>query len=175
MSLVYVIRALFGTAAHFRTSATTKCWGCMNFFTEMCSGSEAGSYARPMDFVYHSTLGSRVIKKKKEDSPTGCPPLCKGSWCSVLLELVRKWPLSSKFGTYQTVRTRLWPWLAGASPSTRCFLFDRKLLWYCRPGSGCRLAQCVISMVVDGQLPHKIVNILFISSLCDKLTMLWGS
>ena len=32
---------------------------------EMCSGSEAGSYLRRIDFVYHSTLGLRVIKKKK--------------------------------------------------------------------------------------------------------------
>ena len=31
----------------------------------MCSGSEAGSYSRLIDFVYHSTLGLRVIKKKK--------------------------------------------------------------------------------------------------------------
>ena len=31
----------------------------------MCSGSEAGSYLRLIDFVYHSTLGVRVIKKKK--------------------------------------------------------------------------------------------------------------
>jgi len=30
----------------------------------MCSGSEAGSYLRLIDFVYHSTLGLRVIKKK---------------------------------------------------------------------------------------------------------------
>jgi len=35
----------------------------------MGSGSEAGSYVRLMDFVYHSTLGSRVIKKKRGDSP----------------------------------------------------------------------------------------------------------
>ena len=34
-------------------------------FTEMCSGSEAGSYLRLLDFVYHSTLGLSVIKKKK--------------------------------------------------------------------------------------------------------------
>ena len=34
-----------------------------NYFTEMCSGSEAGSYSRLIDFVYHSTLGLRVIKK----------------------------------------------------------------------------------------------------------------
>jgi len=27
----------------------------------MCSGSEAGSYLRLIDFVYHSTLGLRVI------------------------------------------------------------------------------------------------------------------
>ena len=33
---------------------------------EMCSGSEAGSYLRRIDFVYHSTLGVRVIKKNKE-------------------------------------------------------------------------------------------------------------
>jgi len=37
------------------------------YFTEMCSGSEAGSYLRPVDFVYHSTLGLRVIKKKEEE------------------------------------------------------------------------------------------------------------
>jgi len=29
-------------------------------------GSEAGSYLRLMDFVYHSTLGLRVITKKKK-------------------------------------------------------------------------------------------------------------
>ena len=33
----------------------------------MCSGSEAGSYLRLIDFVYHSTLGLRVIKKKKNN------------------------------------------------------------------------------------------------------------
>ena len=32
----------------------------------MCSGSEAGSYLRLLDSVYHSTLGLRVIKKKKK-------------------------------------------------------------------------------------------------------------
>ena len=37
-----------------------------NYCTEMCSGSEAGSYLRLVDFVYHSTLGSRVINKKKK-------------------------------------------------------------------------------------------------------------
>jgi len=34
--------------------------------TEICSGFEAGSYLRLIDFVYHSTLGLRVIKKKKK-------------------------------------------------------------------------------------------------------------
>jgi len=34
----------------------------------MSSGSEAGSYLRPIDFVYHSTLVLRVIKKKKEST-----------------------------------------------------------------------------------------------------------
>ena len=32
----------------------------------MCNGSEAGSYLRLMDFVYHSTLVLRVIKKRKK-------------------------------------------------------------------------------------------------------------
>ena len=31
----------------------------------MYSGSEAGSYLRPIDFVYQSTLGLRVRKKKR--------------------------------------------------------------------------------------------------------------
>jgi len=31
----------------------------------MCSGSEEGSYLRLIDFVYHSTLGLRVIKKNR--------------------------------------------------------------------------------------------------------------
>jgi len=39
-----------------------------NYFTEICSGSEAGSYLRLIDFVYHSTLGLRVIKKKKKSA-----------------------------------------------------------------------------------------------------------
>jgi len=33
----------------------------------MCSGSEEGSYLRLIDFVYHSTLGLTVIKKKKKN------------------------------------------------------------------------------------------------------------
>ena len=31
----------------------------------MCSGSEVGSHSRLIDFVYHSTLGLGVIKKKR--------------------------------------------------------------------------------------------------------------
>ena len=37
----------------------------MDYFTLMCSGSEAGSYLRLIDFVYHSTLGLRVIKERR--------------------------------------------------------------------------------------------------------------
>ena len=48
-----------------------------NCFTEVCSGSEAGSYLRFIDFVYHSTLGLRVIKKKREDGP-GEAMRCEG-------------------------------------------------------------------------------------------------
>ena len=32
----------------------------------MCSSSEAGTYLRLMDFVFHSSLGSRVIQKKEK-------------------------------------------------------------------------------------------------------------
>jgi len=39
-----------------------------NHLTEMCSSSEAGSYSRLIDFVYHSTLGLRAIKKKKKNT-----------------------------------------------------------------------------------------------------------
>jgi len=43
---------------------------------EMCSGSKAGSYSRLIDFVYHSTLGLRVIQKKKKlRTPTHLPLL----------------------------------------------------------------------------------------------------
>jgi len=50
-----------------------------NCFTETCSGSEAGSYVRLIDFAYHSTLGLSVIKKKKDQHAgeriqvLGCP------------------------------------------------------------------------------------------------------
>jgi len=39
----------------------------------MCSGSQVGSYLRLIDFVYHSTLGVRVIKKKKKKIICWCP------------------------------------------------------------------------------------------------------
>jgi len=41
----------------------------------MCSGSGAGSYVRLIDFVYHSTLGLSVIKKKKSDVVPGLKSL----------------------------------------------------------------------------------------------------
>ena len=45
---------------------------------EMCSGSEAGPYLRRRDFVYHSTLGLKVIKKKKD----GCRGWGARRWSS---------------------------------------------------------------------------------------------
>ena len=41
-----------------------------NYFTALCNGSEAGSYLRLVDFVYHSILGLRVRKKKSGKSAT---------------------------------------------------------------------------------------------------------
>jgi len=51
----------------------------------MCSGSEAGSYVRLIDFVYHSTLGVRVIKKKKTDLVVELA----GDWVDQVLSEVR--------------------------------------------------------------------------------------
>jgi len=52
-----------------------------NYFTEMCSGSQAGSYLRLIDFVYHSTLGVRVIKKKKKTKLSGSGRFrCGAGW-----------------------------------------------------------------------------------------------
>ena len=62
--------AVFGTAPTSYCTGTT-CQFENNYFREMCSGSEAGSYSRLIDCVYHSTLGLRVIKKKKNDLPEG--------------------------------------------------------------------------------------------------------
>ena len=42
-----------------------------NYFTEKCSGSEAGSYLRLIDFVFHSTLGLRDTKKKRRRKRRG--------------------------------------------------------------------------------------------------------
>jgi len=47
-----------------------------NYFTEIRSGSEAGSYLRLIDFAYLSTLGVRVIKKKKFHSASFAPECC---------------------------------------------------------------------------------------------------
>jgi len=44
-----------------------------NYSTEMCSGSEAGSYVRLMDAVYHLTLGLKV--KKKDSHVQSCTGL----------------------------------------------------------------------------------------------------
>jgi len=45
----------------------------------MCSGSEAGSYLRLIDFMYRSTLGLRVIKKRKEMGSFAPCPLFDGA------------------------------------------------------------------------------------------------
>jgi len=42
-----------------------------DYFTETCSGPEAGSYLTLIDFVYHSTLDLRVIKKRRVGSTCG--------------------------------------------------------------------------------------------------------
>ena len=44
-----------------------------NYLAEMWSGSEAGSYWRLIDFVYHSTLGLRGMQKKMKKKQGACP------------------------------------------------------------------------------------------------------
>ena len=53
-----------GVGVDTRTPNTATCMPS-NYFTEMCSGSEASSYLRLIDFVYDSNLGLREIQKKK--------------------------------------------------------------------------------------------------------------
>jgi len=51
----------------------------------MCSRSEAGSYLRLIDVVYHSTLGLRVIKKREASFIF---------FFLITLEPFEKWPTS---------------------------------------------------------------------------------
>ena len=46
---------------------------CEGGGSEMCCGSEAGSYLRLIDFMYHSTLGLRVtnVRQSRPDSGFG--------------------------------------------------------------------------------------------------------
>ena len=41
------------------------------YLTEMCSGSEAVSCLRLIDFVCHSTLGLKVIKQRRRSEDSG--------------------------------------------------------------------------------------------------------
>jgi len=60
----------------------------------MCSGSEAGSYLRLIDFAYHSTLGLRVIKREERTSDWKAD---SKAWTFFF---------KTKVGTYWTVRTQ---------------------------------------------------------------------
>ena len=53
-----------GAGATTRTDKTSHEQHCNHCW--VCSGSKEGSYLRLIDFVYHSTLGLRVITKKKK-------------------------------------------------------------------------------------------------------------
>ena len=54
-------------SARVGTSAAAS-WRNADTTPRMRGGSEEGSYSRLIDFLYHSTLGLRVIKKKKKDT-----------------------------------------------------------------------------------------------------------
>jgi len=70
----------------FYLKAKARIWPCLsyvcnirstadgqnNYLTVMCSSSEAGSYLRLIDFVYHSTLGLRAIKRRRRMGTHRC-------------------------------------------------------------------------------------------------------
>ena len=64
--------------------------------------------------VYHSTLGSRVIKKEEERQRHS--------------NARRQAPLWSKYGTHETVEARFWPWNSAKTQQTlfSCSLFAQK-------------------------------------------------
>ena len=53
---------------------------------------------------------------------TSLPPV--GNWRAIFMlqdpgwkrDTLKWYPLSSKIGTYETVKARFWPWLSGKSP-----------------------------------------------------------
>ena len=65
----------WGTSASFGRGKHREWWVAPSMVgstvNAMCSGSEAGSYLRLMDFVYHSTLGLRAIHKRRFDCAKG--------------------------------------------------------------------------------------------------------
>ena len=79
-------------------------------FTDMCSDSEAGSHLRLIDFVYRSTLGLRVIKKRREDLVV----VGVAGRDDVVLLIERIW-----LGTYKTVKARNSAQVRQSRPETR--------------------------------------------------------
>ena len=59
--------------------------GKNNYFKEMCSGFEVGSYLRLIHVVYHSTLGLRVIKQLEEVPKRVSFTVKQATFCTSLL------------------------------------------------------------------------------------------
>jgi len=59
-----------------------------NYFTEMCSGSDQGSYLRLTDFcITHSSLASNKEEKKKDERHWGVPRRDSFKYSSLHLQL----------------------------------------------------------------------------------------
>ena len=72
----------------------------------MCSGSEAGSDKRRIDFVYHSTLGLRVLRKKKTRWRT--PPLSpRSATCALWSALEIKDRIKKHVGSVLEIKDRI--------------------------------------------------------------------
>ena len=83
-----------------------------NYFTEMCSGSEAGSYLGLIDFEYHSTLGLRVIKKRRRGEGTRIIfRVCHYGPCSERVRVcqLKKWRQLKKYPHHLEFVVQLMP------------------------------------------------------------------
>jgi len=96
------------------------------YFTKMCSGSEAGSYFRLIDVLYHSTLGLRVKKKRRS---TRIPLWPKVIFAEDVLMRRQQWPIRGK-----KLRTK------GKTLACRCRA-NSEHIRQSRPDSGFRLSR----------------------------------
>ena len=91
------------------TSSLRAVWFENNYFTEMCSGSKAGSYVRLIDFVYYSALVLRGIKRIKRRRQFRSPSSLhgvRGVWFGVEHLFINNLPL--RHSAWLNILKRTW-------------------------------------------------------------------